>query len=61
MHFPDPNSPLKDAASVNRDGWGICRSEHRCIIEDDFDSVVSKVENGGFGCICQSGVFFRPQ
>jgi len=25
------------------DGWGVCRSEQRCIIEDDFDSVVAKV------------------
>ena len=28
----------------NKDGWGVCHSEHRCIIEDDFDSVVAKSE-----------------
>ncbi len=26
------------------DGWGICRREGRCIIDDDFDSVVAKIK-----------------
>jgi len=28
----------------NPDGWGICRNEHRCIIEDDFALVTDKIE-----------------
>ncbi|MFC2045761.1 flavodoxin family protein [Chloroflexota bacterium] len=26
------------------DGWGVCGREHRCIIEDDFDSVAAKLK-----------------
>src|SRR3989304_4517584 len=26
------------------DGWGICRKDGTCIIEDDFDSVVEKIK-----------------
>ncbi len=28
----------------NDDGWGICRSEHRCIINDDFAMIAEKVK-----------------
>lgn len=35
---------LERCRQCNPDGWGICRSEHRCIIEDDFASIVDKVK-----------------
>ena len=35
---------LERCRQCNPDGWGICRSEHRCIIEDDFPSIVEKVK-----------------
>lgn len=28
----------------NNDGWGVCRSEHRCVIEDDFSKIVDRVK-----------------
>jgi NAD(P)H-dependent FMN reductase len=36
---------LERCRQCNPDGWGICRSEHRCIIEDDFDSIVNKIKS----------------
>lgn len=36
---------LERCRQCNPDGWGICRSEHRCIIEDDFASVAGKVKS----------------
>jgi multimeric flavodoxin WrbA len=35
---------LERCRQCNADGWGICRSEHRCIIEDDFAALVKKVK-----------------
>jgi multimeric flavodoxin WrbA len=35
---------LERCRQCNADGWGICRSEHRCIIEDDFAELVKKVK-----------------
>jgi multimeric flavodoxin WrbA len=35
---------LERCRQCNPDGWGICRSEGRCIIEDDFASIVEKVK-----------------
>jgi multimeric flavodoxin WrbA len=34
---------LERCRQCNADGWGICRSEGRCIIEDDFAAIVDKV------------------
>lgn len=34
---------IERCRQCDSDGWGTCRSEQRCIIEDDFDSVVAKV------------------
>jgi NAD(P)H-dependent FMN reductase len=36
---------LEMCRQCNDDGWGICRSEHRCIIEDDFASIVEKIKS----------------
>jgi NAD(P)H-dependent FMN reductase len=35
---------LEKCRQCNPDGWGICRSEHRCIIEDDFTATAEKVK-----------------
>jgi multimeric flavodoxin WrbA len=34
---------LEHCRQCNPDGWGICRAEGRCIIEDDFASIVEKI------------------
>jgi len=39
-----PELSIERCRQCEQDGWGICRSEHRCIIEDDFDLVVSKLK-----------------
>jgi multimeric flavodoxin WrbA len=35
---------LEKCRQCNKDGWGICRSEHRCIIEDDFAAISEKIK-----------------
>ena len=35
---------LERCRQCETDGWGICRREGRCIIEDDFASVVDKIK-----------------
>jgi NAD(P)H-dependent FMN reductase len=35
---------LERCRQCNRDGWGICRTEQRCIIEDDFAAISGKIK-----------------
>ena len=35
---------IERCRQCNKDGYGICISKHRCIIKDDFASVVAKVK-----------------
>src|SRR3990170_7465154 len=35
---------LERCRQCESDGWGICRRDGTCIIEDDFDSVVEKIK-----------------
>jgi len=35
---------LERCRQCDPDGWGLCRKEGRCIIEDDFASIVKKVK-----------------
>src|SRR3972149_6402264 len=35
---------LERCRQCDPDGWGLCRREGRCIIEDDFHSIVKKIE-----------------
>jgi len=35
---------LERCRQCDPDGWGLCRKEGRCVIEDDFASVVDKVK-----------------
>ena len=39
-----PELKLERCRQCNPDGWGICRTEGRCIIEDDFASIVDKIK-----------------
>ncbi len=39
-----PELNLERCRQCNPDGWGICRSEHTCIIEDDFAGIVDKIK-----------------
>jgi NAD(P)H-dependent FMN reductase len=39
-----PEKNLERCRQCNPDGWGICRTEHRCIIEDDFVPIVEKIK-----------------
>jgi multimeric flavodoxin WrbA len=39
-----PELKLERCRQCNPDGWGVCRSEHRCIIEDDFAGIVEKIK-----------------
>jgi NAD(P)H-dependent FMN reductase len=39
-----PEKKLERCRQCNPDGWGICRTEHRCVIEDDFASIAEKIK-----------------
>lgn len=38
-----PEQSLERCRQCDSDGWGLCRSEGRCVIEDDFHVIVEKV------------------
>jgi multimeric flavodoxin WrbA len=40
-----PELNLERCRQCEADGWGLCRSEGRCIIEDDFPSLVEKIKS----------------
>ncbi len=64
-----PEMELERCRQCDADGWGICRREGRCIIEDDFQSIVDKIKKADavfianpvyFGDLCESlRVFFE--
>ena len=35
---------LERCRQCDADGWGLCRREGKCIVEDDFPSIVAKIE-----------------
>jgi len=39
---------LERCRQCDPDGWGLCRKEGRCVIEDDFASIVEKIEVAEF-------------
>ncbi len=49
-----PESDLQCCRQCDAEGWGPCRSEGRCIIEDDFASLVAKLRD------CDACVFATP-
>jgi multimeric flavodoxin WrbA len=40
-----PQINIEVCRQCNDDGWGICREEEKCVIDDDFMSVVEKMDN----------------
>jgi multimeric flavodoxin WrbA len=40
-----PTLKIERCRQCNPDGWGICRTEARCIIEDDFAMLVKKLQS----------------
>jgi NAD(P)H-dependent FMN reductase len=38
-----PELKIERCRQCSKDGYGICRSEYKCVIEDDFDSVNTKI------------------
>jgi multimeric flavodoxin WrbA len=40
-----PKMDIELCQQCNRDGWGICRDEEKCIIDDDFPSILEKINN----------------
>jgi multimeric flavodoxin WrbA len=49
-----PELTIERCRQCEKDGWGICRREQRCIIEDDFNSIVAKVK------VADAVVFTNP-
>ena len=39
-----PQTAIERCRQCDDNGWGICRTEGRCVIEDDFASIVDKIE-----------------
>ncbi|MCK5007698.1 MAG: flavodoxin family protein [Spirochaetales bacterium] len=48
---------LEVCRQCEEDGWGICHSEGRCIIEDDFDSIVNNID-GADAVIFSTPVYY---
>ena len=40
-----PKMDIELCQQCNSDGWGICRDEDKCIVDDDFSSIVEKIDN----------------
>ncbi len=40
-----PKMEIRRCRQCNSDGWGICRDEERCIMDDDFSSIVEKIDS----------------
>ena len=49
-----PELNIERCRQCDKEGWGICKSENRCIIEDDFDLIVAKLS------IADAVVFASP-
>jgi multimeric flavodoxin WrbA len=39
-----PELKIERCSQCDQDGWGVCRSEQKCIINDDFSAIVAKIE-----------------
>ncbi len=40
-----PKMKIERCRQCDDNGWGVCRTEGRCVIEDDFSSLVRKIES----------------
>ena len=48
---------IERCRQCEQNGWGLCRSEGRCVIEDDFAGVVEKMKAAG-GVVFANPVYF---
>jgi multimeric flavodoxin WrbA len=53
-----PTLKIERCRQCNPDGWGICRTEARCIIEDDFAELVKKLQAADL-VVFASPVYFK--
>jgi multimeric flavodoxin WrbA len=53
-----PTMNLERCRQCDPDGWGICRREGRCIIKDDFDSILNKMKEADV-VVFANPVYFR--
>lgn len=51
---------LERCRQCDPDGWGLCRREGRCIIEDDFLLIVDKIENADVVVFANPVYFGEP-
>jgi len=40
-----PHKKIERCRQCEQDGWGICRTEGRCVIEDDFASLMDRIRD----------------
>ena len=52
-----PELNLERCRQCDQNGWGLCRSEGRCIAEDDFNPMLEKVRKADV-CVFASPVYF---
>jgi multimeric flavodoxin WrbA len=52
-----PSRNIERCRQCDNDGWGLCRKEGRCVIQDDFPELVEKI-NGAAGAVFASPVYF---
>jgi multimeric flavodoxin WrbA len=53
-----PKIKLERCRQCDADGWGICRAEGRCVIDDDFAGVVTKLKAADV-VVFANPVYFR--
>ena len=53
-----PELAIEKCRQCEKDGWAICRTEHRCIIQDDFDSVVTRLKTADVAVFATPVYFF---
>jgi multimeric flavodoxin WrbA len=53
-----PEMNLERCRQCESDGWGVCRREGHCIIDDDFSMLVDKIKESGV-VVFATPVYFR--
>jgi len=52
-----PQRAIERCRQCDERGWGVCRTEGRCVIEDDFDEVAAKL-HAADACVFATPVYF---
>ena len=47
-----PEKKIERCRQCGDDGWGICSTQGKCVIEDDFASLVEKISQAGALALC---------